>query len=118
MSFASVDVGFSERRYSFEGPNFGFADNEVVSEPAMTIDCDRCPVCGLPNAESRGVWCAGQEFIAMQRQMVLQALSNTIDEPYDGTPDPNNAEEESEDDDVEDDDDEDDEADDANVEQA
>jgi hypothetical protein len=27
MSFTSVDIGFSERRYSFEGPDFGPVDD-------------------------------------------------------------------------------------------
>lgn len=110
MSFTSVDVGFSERRYSFDGPDFGFADVDVFDVADSMLDCDRCPVCGLPNAESRGVWCAGQELIARSRLTVLQAPTNTIDEPYVDGPDSIDDDDEDEgansdeDDEVEDDD--------------
>src|SRR6202451_2009921 len=57
MSVISVDVGFSEKRYSFEGPDFGSADDLTV--PSLFDTRTRyCATCGASESGSLCVACA------------------------------------------------------------
>jgi hypothetical protein len=90
MSFTNVDVGFTERRYSFDGPDFGSLElNDVVA--ADVFDRARsCATCGLGGEDALCVACADFESV----------VGRVDDEP--GEPDlEKDDEDEEEDDDTE-----------------
>jgi hypothetical protein len=76
MSFTSVDVGFSESRYPFEGPDFGSADDD---EQWLLVNArtDLCATCG---ASSIGALCVA----CVEREQILGRDDTTGDSDGDG----------------------------------
>jgi len=62
VSFTSVDVGFSEKRYSFEGPDFGTVDVEARLF-LLGARTESCTTCGASDIGSMCAACAGLEQI-------------------------------------------------------
>jgi hypothetical protein len=57
MSFTSVDIGFSEKRYSFEGPDFGTV-HDAAELLLLGVRTDSCATCGRNDVGSMCVACA------------------------------------------------------------
>jgi hypothetical protein len=101
MSFTNVDIGFSDRRYSFGGPDFGSLgpDDTRVFGPVG------CATCGVHDEDAACVACADRDFInGVSRSMDVDALLDSIEAREDIEPDvdeDDEADEEEEDDDTE-----------------
>jgi hypothetical protein len=62
MSFTSVDVGFSAKRYSFEDLDFGTVEDEAQLFP-VDARAELCATCGAGDISSFCVACADLELI-------------------------------------------------------
>jgi hypothetical protein len=62
MSFTTVDTGFSERRYSFEGPDFGSL-GDVTDVSLVGVRDESCATCGAGENSSMCVACVDLEQI-------------------------------------------------------
>jgi hypothetical protein len=82
MSFTSVDIGFTDRRYSFDGPDFGSQELAVVDSDAFSRIAP-CATCGLRNDEVPCVACADLEFIETvgDADELLDSVDRVEDEP-------------------------------------
>jgi hypothetical protein len=72
MSFTNVDIGFSERRYSFDAPDFGSVGDVLLQE------FDLCSTCGRRDSAIFCVACADRELIEMASAMVMREPTDTM----------------------------------------
>lgn len=82
MTFTNVDSGFSARRYSFDGPDFG--PSAIVDAPDFepVARATTCATCGVRSADGFCVACADLEFIdAVSIDRFLNSVDRVEDEP-------------------------------------
>lgn len=74
MSFTKMDTGFSEERYTFEGPDFGYLELAERVLEDTNRDVVQCATCGEDGMESYCVACVVLEFIQMASLAYLDQI--------------------------------------------
>ena len=107
MSFTSVDIRFGEKRYSFDGPDFGIADIDATLELDSLLSELDCGSCSLRSIVNCGVACTGQEEDPAMSPILSQVPTGTMNSPDDEGDEDDEDDDEADDNDDDDDDDDD-----------
>jgi|SRR5579863_4628375 len=102
MTFTNVDIGFTDRRYSFDGLDFGPSGLDEAVEPSGLDRSHVCETCGSRDEGAPCVACADLAEVASASIMItVEELLDSLEGRVEDEPD---TEDEDEDEDDEDDD--------------